>query len=164
MQYPRLAVDSDMLFMGSDWLSDLIRTMQATQHLYILAAERNCATSGYVEPVSGTSIDSAETFSTWLFCTRTSLREHTTTSFDFYKDEASATQKRPLCYDTGGRLLQDMRLQGLEFATMPASYRWKYHHFGALSWIDSHAPQQRLREFKEAQLADIKRRLTRLGA
>ena len=158
-----VAVDSDMLFTARDWLSDLIRIMHADPGLYVLAAERNEPQSGFVEPVSGTTIDTGETPSTWLFCVRTSLREHVDTSFVFHKEEPAESVGRLFCFDTGGRLLREMKHLGLRYAFMPRRYRWKYHHFGALSWIGSHAPDQRMRAFKAAQLADIKRRLTNMS-
>ena len=158
-----VAVDSDMLFTAHDWLSELIRVMHSDPELYLLAAERNEPQNGFVEPVSGTIIDTGETHSTWLFCVRTSLREHVDTSFAFHKEELAEPGGRLFCFDTGGRLLREMKRSGLRYTFMPRRYRWKYHHFGALSWIGSHAPGERLQAFKAAQLFDIKRRLTNMA-
>ncbi len=159
-----VAVDSDMLFLGRDWLSDLVRRMEADPSLHLLAAERNAPSRDYREPVSGALIDTGETPSTWLFCVRTSLREKVRSSFAFHKAPPSTPGGNVLCHDTGGRVLHEMRERGLAYAFMPRSFRWKYHHFGSMSWIASCSPPEAVRSLKAYQLSDIRRRLARIGA
>jgi glycosyltransferase involved in cell wall biosynthesis len=158
-----VAVDSDMLFLGRDWLCDLVRVMEAEPETYLLAAERRKPVRGYVEPVSSEVVDMGEAPSTWLFAVRTSLRERLHSSFAFVATTDPNTAVKQ-CYDTGGRLLSDMREKNLAYRTMPWWFTRKYYHFGSLSWAPGgNAPGDYLR-FKQYQLHDIQRRLRRARA
>jgi hypothetical protein len=156
------AVDSDMLFLGRDWLADMLSVMERRPDLYLLAAEPREPRLHFVEPVSGEVIDLAEAPSTWLFCVRTSLRDRLQTSFAFHKDGVNPETGNLRCSDTGGKLLADMRANGLRYAYMPAWYRWKYHHFGSLSWGAAAAGDDPQVGWKRFQLDDIERRVMNL--
>lgn len=153
------AVDSDMLFLGRDWLWDLIRRMEAEPDLDLLGAEQRPYTPGYVEPVGKETIDVGESPATWLFCVRTSLRTRLKSSFAFHKAGINPQTGRMLVYDTGGKLLIDMRDAGLKYAFMPNWFLHKYHHFGSLSWAPNADTEDQHTQLKKYQMEDIRRRL-----
>jgi hypothetical protein len=161
-----LAVDSDMLFLGSDWLNDILSLLESDPELDLVAAERRDPIPRFTEPVSGEVIHLGEAPSTWLLAVRTSLRERLQSSFAFtvYAQDEETGMKR--CYDTGGQLLADMREHGLRYRYMPASFTWKYYHFGSLSWVHTAKGSGEHQQFKRYQLRDIQRRAskTALGA
>jgi hypothetical protein len=156
-----VAVDSDMLFLGRDWLSDLISAMEADPEMYLLSSEQRRPVPGFIEPVSGETIDLGEAPATWLFCVRTSLRDRVQSSFLFCVDHVDQITGRKSCYDTGGKLLADMRNVHLRYAYMPRWYMWKYHHFGSMSWGGIADPRSVRSRFKSYQARDIRRRLRR---
>jgi hypothetical protein len=142
-----------MLFLAPDPIEDILRVMEANPELYILSAERVPFRANVREPVAGKIIDLGEQPSTWLFCVRTSLREHLDCSFAFCKDE----KQEILYYDTGGKILAEMRTRGLRYGVMPAWFKWKYHHFGSMSWSRTGASQGLFSDFKRFQEQDIRR-------
>jgi hypothetical protein len=156
-----MAVDTDILFVGRDWLTDMLSIMEANPDLYLLACEPRMGREGVVEPVGKETVDMGEAVATWLFVVRTTLRDQLPdASFAFHVDEQPSRNDRKLCYDTGGRLLAKMRAQGLRYGIMPSWFQMKYHHFGSLSWwaqyADSNDPAIL---FKKFQIGDIQRRL-----
>ena len=128
------AVDSDMWFFAKDWLVAMLRIMEACPNMYLLGAEPRPATPCHVEPIGGETIDSGEALCSWLFCIRTSLRDRLTVPFSFTVDSQNPTTGRKFCYDTGGKLISEMRQKGISYATMPRLFTLKYFHFANLSW------------------------------
>ena len=153
-----VGLHEDMMFIGTDWLIDLIRYMETHPDVYLLGGEYFPPRPGYVEPVSQETVDLQESLSTWIFCARTALRTHVDTSFAFYKywDE---DRNRTVCYDQGGKLMADLRARGLSVAHMPAAYGLKYHHIANISWAFKLHMREDVRRFKKYQLADVKRRV-----
>jgi len=154
------AVDSDMLFLGSDWLHDMVAAFVNDPTLYILSGEPKPGSPGVREPY-GNIVDTGDTPSTWLFGIRTSLRDKVDASFGFYKAGINEATGNLLCYDTGGWLLHNAREQGLRDAVMPEWFRDKWHHFGSLSWTlgdGAMAGDARYQRVKRFQLRDIERR------
>jgi hypothetical protein len=155
------AVDTDILFFGTDWLTDMLTVLENDPELYLLNCEPRPGVEAYIEPVGHETIDMGEAVASWLFGMRTSLRDHIQTSFAFADDDKPSRNGRRLCYDTGGKLLADMRAKGLRYATMPSWFQLKYHHFGSLSWWKQHTESNDPHIlFKKFQLNDIERRLT----
>jgi glycosyltransferase involved in cell wall biosynthesis len=154
-----VAVDSDMLFLGRDWLADLIAAMERHPDVDLIAAERRAPSRDYQEPVSNRIIDLGEAPSTWLFCARTGLRERLDTSFAFYVDPSYDREGRRLCFDTGGRVLRDMRSHGLRYRYMPSWFRAKYLHFGGMSWAATTEERGAYAALKQRQQRDIARLL-----
>lgn len=152
-----VAVDSDMLFLGRDWLHDLIAMMESDPELYLLSAEFRPGESGVVEPVAHEVIDLGECPSTWLFCVRTALRERLTADFGFVVDGRDPHTGRKFCYDVGGKLLAEMRARNLKYAHMPAWFRCKYHHFGSMSWAARQASDSPYAALKRHQMRHIQR-------
>ena len=118
---------------------------------------------GITEPVGGKVVDTVETPSTWLFMTRTSLREHLNGNFRFVTDGTNPTSGNLNLLDTGGKILAQMRDASLGYAIMPPWYRVKYHHFGSLTsrmneeCASKEAAPSQHRSFKEAQHAFIRK-------
>lgn len=148
-----MAIDSDMLFLTPDPIADMLRVMEANPDLHLLSAERVPFRANVREPRAGKIIDLGEQPSTWLFCVRTSLRDQLDCSFAFCQDE----KHEHLYYDTGGRMLAEMRAKGLQYGVMPGGFKWKYHHFGSMSWSRTGGGEGVFSEFKQLQENDIRR-------
>jgi|SRR5579872_1106516 len=154
-----VGMDNDVYFLGSDWLADLISTIDRDPLLYIVGGERCGYTSDYIEPYSNGHVRLAERFSAYLFIMRTALRDKVDTSFEFVMDPAILPDVLNLCYDTGGKLQASAEREGLKCEYMPGWYRYKWHHIGSLSWVFNHDVDEATRHFKRYQLQDIKRRV-----
>jgi hypothetical protein len=158
-----VGMHDDIFFLGRDWLLDMISVMEQEHDLYLLGGEYFPPNHGMAEPVSGETIDLEESLSTWLFCVRTSLREHVDTSFEFHKIERSVVEHGRLrCYDVGGKVLADMRTHGLRHASMPRTFRMKWQHIGNLSYWSRLGRDPIYLDFKRFQIADAKRRVLKL--
>lgn len=152
-------VDEDMIFLGGDWLSDMMARFVEDPALYLLSGEHVPPQIDVVEPVSQERIDAGEMPSTWLFGVRRALHDRLDTSFAFHRGDVDPTTGRRDVYDTGGKLLEEMRTAGLRYDHMPSSFRMKYHHVGHLSWVFRHDVPAPLRSFKQYQVADIEQRV-----
>jgi hypothetical protein len=158
-----IAIHEDIFFLGRDWLRDMISFMECERDVYLLGGECYPPNYGMVEPEDQGVIDLEESLSTWIFCVRSSLRDHVRTSFAFYKVPGSIEKYGRLrCYDVGGKLLADMRALNLRYATMPRWFGLKWQHIGNLSyWLRLGKDPQYL-DFKRHQIADAKRRAEKL--
>jgi hypothetical protein len=158
-----VGMHDDIFFLGRDWLYDMISVMEQEPNLYLLGGEYFPPNHGMTEPVSGETIDLEESLSTWLFCVRTSLREHVDASFAFHKiGDNVGEDARLRCYDVGGKLLADMRSKGLRHASMPRTFSMKWQHIGNLSYWSRLGRDPLYLDFKEYQIADAKRRVLKL--
>ena len=152
-----VGIHEDLIFLGSDWLADLVGFMEAEPQTHMLGGEYFPAQEGVGEPVGGEIVDLRESLSTWIFCVRSSLREHVNTSFAFHKywDE---NKLRTVAYDQGGKLIEDMRATGLRFACMPPWYLGKWCHLANISWVFLHDASRSRLAFKRYQIWDADRR------
>lgn len=152
-------VDSDVLFLGKDWLSDLIREFQNHPAVGIVSGEVKPMTLGKATDwTTNEIIDTPETPCSWLFAIRRNLVDHVTTSFAFVRSGVNPDTGRPLGYDTGGLFLKDMIEKGYKHIIMPTSYMNKWYHFGSLSWFGSRGTENRAYiEFKQMQIEEIKK-------
>ena len=156
-----IGIHEDMMFLSNGWLSDLIGFMEAHPETDMLGGEYFGPVEGMQEPVSGEIVNLRESLSTWIFCVRTGLRERATTSFAFYK-YWSEDLRRTIAYDQGGKLIEDMRYDGLTFACMPDWYTDKWQHIGNVTWAFKYDMNPGFRAFKLHQIRDMSRRLRRL--
>ena len=156
-----VGIHEDMMFLSSGWLSDLIGFMEMHPETELLGGEYFRPVEGATEPVSHEIVNLRESLSTWIFCVRSSLRNHTSTSFAFHKywDEQLG---RTILFDQGGKLIQDMRNDGRGFACMPGWYTQKWQHIGNVTWAFKHNMSPGIRAFKLHQIRDMSRRLKRL--
>jgi glycosyltransferase involved in cell wall biosynthesis len=158
-----LGLHEDLIFLGNDWLLDLLARMENDRDLYLLGGEEVSAKGTFHEPVSGRLVHRGESLSTWIFCVRTSLRDRLDSSFAFHvRDDVAGST--PILYDQGGKLLMDMAERGLAYGFMPWSFRLKWHHVGNLTWIRRHPGHQSHVAFKEYQRKDLEHRAKRLAA
>lgn len=156
-----VSIHEDMIFFHRGWLTDMIRFMDENEEVDLLGGEYFPPVENGVEPVSHAVVDLRESLSTWIFCVRTTLREKINSSFEFYKYHDSSLDKT-IAYDQGGKLIEDMRNDGLGFACMPTTFMDKWHHVGNISWAFKHDMNPAFRMFKNYQLRDISRRAKRL--
>jgi len=158
-----VAVDSDMLFTGSDWLWDLVSRMETDPSLYILSGEPKpaCIT---VDPATTFPVEYAGAVSSWLFCMRTSLWGILADPTFEYEDRPPNGLDAPRkIYDTGAHLLEQMDQRRLRYASMPSRYGRKFFHYRNMSWLDSKATSPHAR-LKRHQVADVRRRARSLEA
>ncbi len=142
------ALDSDMLFLAKDPLSEMISILEKNASIYLVAAEfRPGHNRPFIEPTKYAAkwAGSSDTIATWIFVVRTALRDHVTGSFGF---DYKPAEKKSSCelfndgapqriiFDTTGRLLEDMKEKNLGCHVMPKWFRLKYYHFGSLSWAE----------------------------
>lgn len=155
-----VGLHEDIIFLGRDWLSELVAHMEADPDLWLMEGERTPVSPGYVEPVSAEVVDLGEHISTWLFCVRASLRERLpNSSFAFYKEERDGARTR--LWDVGGKLLLDMTDAGLRYDAMPWWFRLKWHHVGNLSWVEKHDTGNVHGRLKRLQREGIRREVRR---
>lgn len=152
-----VGIHEDIVFLGDDWLADLIGFMEAEPETYMLGGEHFPDAEGVGEPVSGEVVDIRESLSTWIFCVRSDLRDRVDTSFAFYK-YWNETRRRTIAYDQGGKLIEDMRAEGIRFACMPPWYLGKWHHLANISWVFQHDASPSRLAFKRHQIWDAERR------
>lgn len=157
------AVDSDLALLGHDWLSDMMRRFEADPGLFLVGAEAVPGGVG-VEPVGGKKVEAGEHVSTWLFGVRSGLREHVGSSFAFHVEGIDPESGLERVYDSGGKLLSDMRERGLRYGYMPVWFLAKYYHFGSLSWAFNYEIPADRRDLKAFQLSDIERWAKRLAS
>lgn len=156
-----VAVDSDVLFLGSDWLAEMLVRMEREPNLYLLAAEMQSGGQA-VNPATGQPILALERPSAWLMCVRTSLREKMAMDFGGKQWTDPNTGKLLAC-DVAGPLRNQMRELGLGCRAMPWWFLCQVHHFGNLSYGLKTRASAEYTEFKQHQLLDIERRAGRLG-
>jgi len=150
-------VDSDMVFLAPDWLSDLIEMFLGDPRTGIVSGEPRPRREGVVEPVGRELVDIAEAPCTWLFGLRTAMREHVPTDFGFAKEDPDPATGRRTVHDTGARFLRDARAGGWEHRAMPVGYRAKWHHWESMSWYERHIDDPAYLRDKSAQLHVIRR-------
>jgi hypothetical protein len=159
-----IAIHDDIFFLGRDWLRDMLAFMNRNPDVFLLGGDSYPANYGMVEPEAGETIDLEESLPTWIFCARTSLREHLTTSFAFHKvPESKEKYGRLRCYDVGGKLIADMRASNLGYATMPRWFTWKWQHIGNLSYWQRLGKDPLYLDFKRHQISDARRRAAKLA-
>lgn len=151
------AVDSDMLFLGRDPILEMVQVMERDPSVYLVASEKREAQVDHPAPVTGEPMDLGEAPATWLLAVRTSLRDIVNTSFEDGLDHVDEVTGKPFCYDTGGKLLRDMRERGIGYHYMSRVFQLKYQHFGGLSWsVDpSVIPDEVYQQSKQTQLRYI---------
>lgn len=154
-----VAVDSDMLFIGRDWMWDLIARMENDRGLYLLAAEPKPRRL-MADPLTNEDVVHAAAPSSWLFCVRTSLWEQLEQPTFEYQDRPNGNGSLRTVFDTGAKLLEQMDSHGLRYEFMPRTYRRKYYHYRNMSWLDLEATTAHA-GLKRYQLADVERRATR---
>jgi hypothetical protein len=158
-----LGLHEDLIFLGRDWLVDMLARMERDRSLYLLAGEQVRTGGRFHEPVSGRLVVAGLSLSTWLFCVRTSLRDRLDSSFAFRVEEPDG-EGIPTVYDQGGKLLLDMAERGLAYGYMPEWFRLKWHHIGNLSWIREYGGETAYAALKEYQRRDAERRAKRMRA
>ncbi len=128
-----VGIHEEMIFLSDGWLSDLVGFMEAYPETYVLGGDYFPHFDGSNEPVSGEIVNLRESLSAWIFCVRKGLRDHTSTSFSFYTYSDDAVQQT-IAYDQGGKLMEDMRRDGLGFACMPDWFTRKWQHVANATW------------------------------
>lgn len=156
-----IAVDSDILFFCKDWIVDMVNIMENNPDLYLLNAEKSAACL-CPDPLSDEILEMGEHPSTWLFCVRTSLRDHIDSSFKLVNLGRNQETGRIKSYDTGGLLLNTMKEKGLQHGYMPSWFFYKYYHFGSMSWIMKVKTSESHLKFKQHQLKHIKEMVNHL--
>lgn len=155
-----VAIDSDLLVVRPDWLTQLVRAMEADPSLFLLNAERVPA-EVVQDPHEGRWLEGGERVSSWLFMVRTAIRGQIRASFAFSREGVNPATGRERVFDTGGRLLQTMRQRGMRYRAMPPRFKLAYYHFGAMSYLPASQPSSAWHRFKEEQGRDIEARLLR---
>jgi hypothetical protein len=156
-----VAIDSDMCFIGRSWLGDLVDRMERDCGLYLLAAGRKPSTS-YTSRVTGELVPTAPSFTSWLFCVRTSLWGALDAPSFGYDELVLPGGDDRVIYDTGAVLLAQMMERGLGHAFMPRRFRMKYFHYGSMTALvggagaASESPHGRLKRYQQR---DVQRRV-----
>ncbi|NNE33920.1 MAG: glycosyltransferase [Rhodothermales bacterium] len=156
-----VGIHEDMVFLSGDWLAELIGYMEAYPETDLLGGEYFPEVHDVPEPVSGTVVTMRESLSTWIFCVRTTLRDHVSTSFEFYRYEDEESGKL-IVFDQGGWLMKNMRDNGRTFAVMPDWYVQKWEHLSNITWAFKYDMDPAVRMLKLHQIRDTDRRLKRL--
>ncbi len=151
------SVHSDMLFYSGDWIVDMMKYMESQPDIYLLSAEKQAEAKVSIEPISSKKVLSHEQLCTWLFCMRTSYRDKIQTSFDFVKEDPDPHTGVIPIYDTGEKLLEDMKNNGLRCEYMPKWFMKRYYHFGSLSYAFDVSQRGNHQNFKSYQMSSIQK-------
>ena len=157
-----MSVHSDMIFYSGDWIVDMLKIMENNLDQDLLIAERVSTGEVQIEPLSGKKVRSYEKFCTWLFCFRSNYRDRIQTSFDFVKEPEDLDTGIIPIYDTGERLLADMKECGMRHGYMPSWFQKRYYHFGSLSYAFDVVSNKNYRDFKSYQMKSIRQMIGKL--
>jgi Glycosyl transferase family 2 len=151
------SIHSDMLFYSGDWIVDMMKYMESQPDIYLLSAEKQPDAKVCIEPVSHQKVLPHEQLCTWLLCMRTSYRDKMHTSFDFVKEDPDPHTGVIPIYDTGEKLLEDMKKSGLRCEYMPKWFMKRYYHFGNLSYAFDVRKKGYYQKFKAYQMMSIQK-------
>ena len=124
--------DSDVEFLGEDWLADMLTLMNDTG-CALVCAQFTPANSEYVHPVYDTPIQLGARPSPWLMLLDLEQVRDMPTSFLFHEEPATDT-KPSTAYDVGGDFFRTLVDRELIWHAMPEPWLRKVHHFGGMSW------------------------------
>lgn len=156
-----IGIHEDLLFLGHDWIGDMIRFMDANPNAILLGGEAFPAQDSVIEPVSDSVVDMQESLSTWIFCVKTGIHKQAKTSFAYHK-RWDVERNRYALYDLGGKLIEDIRTAGWEFHCMPTVFMNKWHHLANITWSFKHKMSPGMKLFKSHQIRDAERRAKKL--
>ncbi len=148
-------IDSDILFLGKDLISECVEYMERNKDCYLFSSERR---DGGVIPTNCITIHEPSV-ATWFFGVRTSVREKINESFVIrYPHEQPEINGKKVVSDTGAKFIQAMKENRLGVHYFPWSLRVRFYHFGSLSWLYMVEGENRWTLMKKYQLLDLKRR------
>lgn len=150
-------LDSDLIFFGHSLFARCQRYMQDHPECWILQADSWESRRDTRHNSDERLYD--EALSTWFLCIRTGLHERIDASFEaVFPAQQPARDGREVMSDTGARVIEAMRQQGLEIHALPRPWRWQFHHVGSLSWLPWAGDQQnRWMRLKQAKLRLLER-------
>ena len=158
-----MSVHPDMIFYSGDWVVDMISVMEKNLNQDLVIAEPVSSGEIGIEPISGKTVKSYEKLSTWLLCFRTNYREKIQTSFSFVKETEDPNTGIIPIYDTGEKLLADMKDKKIQYGYMPTWFQKRYYHFGSLSYAFTLNTNKNYQDFKLYQIQSIRRMITQIG-
>ncbi len=126
--------DSDVEFLGSGWLSDMLDVTVATGAAMV-CAHFTPSDLHYLHPAYGVEMHLAARPSPWLMLVDVEqVRDGPEcASFMFHEDAATSTSPA-VYYDVGGYFFRELVERRLPWQAMPEAWLEKVHHFGGMSW------------------------------
>ncbi|HEV3228692.1 MAG TPA: hypothetical protein VGY97_04400, partial [Solirubrobacteraceae bacterium] len=124
----------DVEFRQDGWLRDLVDTAREDR-ADLVCAELVPERRNYVEPSPRRlTVRLMARPSHWLLLVDPGRVARLNSTFAYHDEPAPPGPESALAFDVGARLFRDALETGLRWATMPAGYAAKYHHYEGLSW------------------------------
>jgi glycosyl transferase family 2 len=123
--------DNDVEFLGEGWLRDLVNTAVLTGAALVYG-EMCPDLPQYVEHHNdGRVVRMVARPAPWLMLVHVPQVARLGLTFAYHEEKAA---DRPLVCDIGATFYRGLQARGLRCVEMPAAFRAKYRHYGAMSW------------------------------
>jgi len=153
-----VAVDSDVLFLGQDWLAAMLHRMESDSNLQLLSVRREKRQD--IRAIAGRPAMCVHSRpAAWLMMVRTALRDRVKPDFTGVGITTPDGSLHEV-WDVGGRLEREIVQAGMRVDVMPRWFRMWVHHYENLSYaLLEGSADSVYQTFKRHQLADIRCRL-----
>ncbi len=153
-----VAVDSDVLFLGQDWLAAMLHRMESDSNLQLLSVRREKRQD--IRAIAGKPAMCVHSRpAAWLMMVRTALRDRVKPDFTGVGITTPDGSLHEV-WDVGGRLEREIVRAGMRVDVMPRWFRMWVHHYENLSYaLLEGSADSVYQTFKRHQLADIRCRL-----
>ncbi len=146
--------DSDVEYLGADWLADLVAKATTTDAA-LVCARMQWPPDSFVHPVTGAARKLAPRPTPWLqMLDVDQVRGRVDASFRYRDVEDPEAFGGKIAYDVGAAYFAALEAAGLTWAEMPEAWQPKFRHFGGLTWLKSGQTDATLR-VRSRQLAKV---------
>jgi len=127
-------VDSDVEFLGPDWLRELLDAA-LDQKAALVCAQMLSTAPHFRHPVTGATRTVMGRPAPWLLLLDLdALRDRVDVSFRYVEVDDADADGGKIAHDVGGAYFVALKDAGLDWVKLPDAYRKKFRHFGGLSW------------------------------
>jgi hypothetical protein len=147
-------VDSDVEFLGPNWLGELVDAARADD-VALVCAQMLSTAPNFTHPVTGATRTVMGRPAPWLLLLDLeALRGRIDVSFRYVEVEDPQAAGGRIAHDVGGAYFVALKAAGFDWVQLPDAYRKKFRHFGGLSWRSARDSQVSAR-VRARQIAKI---------
>jgi glycosyltransferase involved in cell wall biosynthesis len=127
--------DSDVEYLESGWLRDLVDTAER-EKAALVCARMQTPPDTFEHPVTGAKRRLAPRPTPWLMLVDTEqVRGRVDASFGYVDVVDPGAYGGKVAYDVGAAYFAALVAAGLTWAEMPPAWQSKFRHFGGLTWL-----------------------------